>query len=1046
MACVWFYSSCTITSDKADCVQGDTWITTDNYIDLSSKLSRYLRSLHYVSQTVFTIGFGDSKPLRDSEFVLNLFLIQNAFLFVAYLFSSIIAYISSIEVIGKSFRESVSKIKNYLQLRSVSGQFHEEIKHFFDFLYSRQFGILEEEFLSKLPTSLRCTVMLHVGQQLRSVPFFKDQDPVFINICINKLVFRTFVPRTTIYINSDSIFNRDLILLRNGRMDIMSCAKSLNSTQSKDGQSKDIPLLTLLPGDFFGDFNLIIDPDANQDMPDNSSNFSLMTSEFTETLILTREKFVEAIDEYLLITRRREEDGSYVNSQQLFLSDANQRKHMRCTTENYHDFKKKLHKAQETIESSTKNKKLMGMMQALEQKDDTVVILPTSTFRLVWDTLCTLGIIYIAIIAPLRLQLMWNETAQWTPSLSIDYFFEFIMFCDIILRARFFAFEKFENNTETIVKDASEIWRKFYLSLSSYLRIITIIPYDLIVVGGQREVTLTHYRMIKIGRLLLLSQYLADVQSFIEKKLNVNLSSEGVKVLYIFIAIVIFVTWNSVAWSLLHFKGVADSLLDSFYFGFTVMTTTGFGDIIPYTTADTMYTIFIADIFGTSIFNTIIAFFVSYVRHADDSEENIDHRRIVSKAFLNYLTKDTKQTTKPNDDESYYERSVNITAEDRIAGTSITPQMAATEYFDYIENNRDGINETTFIARSLPTHFQDKFHIELVFESLSKVDIFHDIPAVLIREIALNMECITMRQKEIISSLDLQGLCYVNTGSISNSSKRDRRVVQKGPGSVINEKALFEDSSNHAFQFKAIVHSEIWYLSKLKFDLMIKKRLVSVANVKAMKLAMEMCAKEKSAVADIKAIMKVKVAKAKKSWFITARNSMFFTIWTCVILLLTMYNVFILPLRVAFFEEYKFSFSIFCLDFLGDFLFLVDIILHAFFFVFNDKDQNVFDHLLVFSNYRSKPKFWLHLLASMPTDVFVFCGNVKYLNLVQSLSLLRFNRFLRLACVNELTDHLYSSSWSIFVTKFGSEASRITLYFSSLVDLFGFKRYAPSLS
>ena len=384
MACIWFYSSCTFIHDKPnECNRNDTWIDTDAVIDLSSKVSCYFRSLYYVTQTFFTIGFGDSKPLRDDEIVLNLFMMLNASLFVASLFSYIIAYISNKEIITKEFRESVSKLKKYLQLRHLPDEFIEETNHFFDFIFSRQYGILEDVILKKLPRSLRSNIMIEVGQQLKLVPFFMNQDPAFIDICINKLAFRTFVPKSMMYSSDDK--TSDLILVRTGRIDIYS--------HSSD-TSNDITLLSLLPGDHFGDFNLIFDLNDDKvnvfvDGEKFSSNVSLITSTFTETLVLTRDSLIEAIEEYLIASRNQ--DDTHTMNYSDFFSDDKQQQQMKLTAMKNLEFQKKLSKAFDTIESSSKNKKIMGMMQVLEQKDNSLVILPGSKFRLLWDTLCAFG-------------------------------------------------------------------------------------------------------------------------------------------------------------------------------------------------------------------------------------------------------------------------------------------------------------------------------------------------------------------------------------------------------------------------------------------------------------------------------------------------------------------------------------------------------------------------------------------------------------------------------------------------------------------------------
>ena len=205
--------------------------------------------------------------------------------------------------------------------------------------------------------------------------------------------------------------------------------------------------------------------------------------------------------------------------------------------------------------------------------------------------------------------------------------------------------------------------------------------------------------------------------------------------------------------------------------------------IVPDDIYSTIYCIFMGNIFSTCANATIIAFFVSYVNHANDSEENIDHRRTVSQSFLNYLNKDSKvsSTTNTNNDDSF-DRSVTISGFDdgrmNSKSSSLIPQIAAMEYFDYIENERGGINERKFISSSLPDHFRNKFYVQLMYGSLSSLDIFHHMHPNMIKDMLMNIDHIVMRKNEVKSSLDLNGLCYIYSGSVNISSKRDRRILQ----------------------------------------------------------------------------------------------------------------------------------------------------------------------------------------------------------------------------------------------------------------------------
>jgi hypothetical protein len=76
-ASVWFRIGCTriATDDSSmgECMRDvDSWVTLDPVLDMTSTLSAYLRSMHFVTQTLFTVGFGDIHPVSHSEFAFAL--------------------------------------------------------------------------------------------------------------------------------------------------------------------------------------------------------------------------------------------------------------------------------------------------------------------------------------------------------------------------------------------------------------------------------------------------------------------------------------------------------------------------------------------------------------------------------------------------------------------------------------------------------------------------------------------------------------------------------------------------------------------------------------------------------------------------------------------------------------------------------------------------------------------------------------------------------------------------------------------------------------
>ena len=99
-------------------------------------------------------------------------------------------------------------------------------------------------------------------------------------------------------------------------------------------------------------------------------------------------------------------------------------------------------------------------------------------------------------------------------------------------------------------------------------------------------------------------------------------------------ATTVFICWVSTAFSIIHFSG--SDLLSSIYWCFTVMTTCGYGDILPESGSETLFSLFVC-IIGPCVFTTIIANVTSYLSNEDISTDNVEHRRSVIRQFLQYI-------------------------------------------------------------------------------------------------------------------------------------------------------------------------------------------------------------------------------------------------------------------------------------------------------------------------------------------------------------------------------------------------------------------------
>ena len=264
MACIWFAIG--FSNFEAGNL---SWLHVDKVIEVDNKLSRYVRSLHFVFQTLFTIGFGDIYPVANNEIVFTLFLIVSASLFLAFIISAITSLLSNKDVVEKRFRGEMDMLRRYLALRSVSVVIQDSIKLYFDFLYSKQYGMDEERLLSILPAGLKIDMKMSLAAQLKSVPFFKLQSEEFLVMCLQRMTFRTYFPGSYIFQQDDR--PRELILIRNGRVDIIN------------GNAKNA-LFSLVAGDYTGDFQLVFG---------TAAEMSARAAAFTETMVLSYEVFTD---------------------------------------------------------------------------------------------------------------------------------------------------------------------------------------------------------------------------------------------------------------------------------------------------------------------------------------------------------------------------------------------------------------------------------------------------------------------------------------------------------------------------------------------------------------------------------------------------------------------------------------------------------------------------------------------------------------------------------------------------------------------------------
>jgi CRP-like cAMP-binding protein len=298
LSCIWFRLGCAL-----EYVSGDgggqptcaapahaysspfphaTWVLEDVHrgaLKLNSPLSRYARALHFVVQTLFTIGYGDVRPTNTSEACMALFIILNGSLFYAFLISSLTSLLSNRDATTKLHRAESNSVLNYFRSRGVASELLEQLQSYSEFIFSQGRGVADEAVLRALPRPLCDSIRKGFIEKLLNVPFFRglhecygDSSRPCLDYLLTSSRLRMFTPGTPLV--SLGQRRRVLYVVLYGRIEIRM-------------HGSRCALLSLGDGDSLGELTVLLDVGA--------AEFVATAAEFTCVLEISRKSLLRAI-------------------------------------------------------------------------------------------------------------------------------------------------------------------------------------------------------------------------------------------------------------------------------------------------------------------------------------------------------------------------------------------------------------------------------------------------------------------------------------------------------------------------------------------------------------------------------------------------------------------------------------------------------------------------------------------------------------------------------------------------------------------------------
>ena len=348
------------------------------------------------------------------------------------------------------------------------------------------------------------------------------------------------------------------------------------------------------------------DDDEEEEVEDKNKNKSSLTNKKGDTTIGNM-PFSAGVDSSAAVAAN---DGSNKSSHNGYgysvYADA-----LLATLAAHQSQAERLAKAQSQLygvtSSPSKNKKLQAMMESSVTEMNVElapwydrVIMPDRPFVVVWEAAVLLSVLYYNLAIPLRVIFRLNcddstgggtlfvrQCLGWHWSLVLDYAVDAVFVVDTLLRARYFAFRRFAGEYEVVETSKEAIWDNFRHSSRFYINLALVgsVVFDLSAIWVGRLLLL---RLCKVVSWLLVSSTLTNAQEWLDKERNYFVPPEMLLDAQLALLTILMSLWISAIWLVMFFGGDSREFVSSVYWCFTALTTTGYGDIVPENTGQTV--------------------------------------------------------------------------------------------------------------------------------------------------------------------------------------------------------------------------------------------------------------------------------------------------------------------------------------------------------------------------------------------------------------------------------------------------------------------------
>ncbi|XP_060935851.1 cyclic nucleotide gated channel subunit alpha 2a [Limanda limanda] len=299
-ACVYYSFS------KVLGLGSDSWVYPNASDPEFGSLSRsYIYCLYWSTLTLTTIG-ETPPPVRDEEYLFLIFDFLVGVLIFASIVGNVGSMISNMNATRATFQSRVDGLKHYMHFRHVSKVLEQRVIHWFDYLWTNQKTIDEQEVLRSLPSKLRAEIAINVHlETLKKVRIFQDCEAGLLVELVLKLRPQVFSPGD--YICRKGDVGKEMYIIKDGRLVVVG----------EDGVTQ---LAVLTAGSCFGEISIL---NISGSKMGNRRTANIQSLGYSDLFCLSKQDLTEALQEFPHARAQLEQRGRDVLRKEGLLEEVN---------------------------------------------------------------------------------------------------------------------------------------------------------------------------------------------------------------------------------------------------------------------------------------------------------------------------------------------------------------------------------------------------------------------------------------------------------------------------------------------------------------------------------------------------------------------------------------------------------------------------------------------------------------------------------------------------------------------------------------------------